>query len=70
MARIALSAMMLYSTGCSSSVPVVPADTSCAWTRHIDVTPEQVAAMKREVGIFRPLAVEIKSHNDARAARC
>jgi len=56
--------------GCSSSPPIVSADVGCAWTRHIDVSPEQVAAMKRDAAVFRPLAVEIKSHNDAREARC
>ncbi|CAB4165228.1 hypothetical protein UFOVP833_38 [uncultured Caudovirales phage] len=70
MVRTALLAMTLCSTACGNSPPVISADTSCAWTRHIDVTEWQISAMKRDPNMWRPLALEIKGHNDERGKRC
>lgn len=54
---------------CASN-PTISADTSCAWTRHIDVTGDQIGRMKTEPTIWRPLAEQIVEHNKARAQRC
>jgi hypothetical protein len=55
---------------CASEPAIISADTGCAWTRHIDVSEDVISRMKLEPSIFRPLALEIKGHNDARAKNC
>ena len=63
--KIALCLTTLCSTACSSKpLPVIGADLSCVRFRHIDVTEWQVADMKKDPNQWRPLAVQIKSHND------
>lgn len=53
-----------------SPPPIVSADTYCVRTRTFDVTPEQVGEMKSKPSIWRPLAVQIKDHDDVRAKNC
>jgi len=59
-----------YLTGCSPPPPVISADLSCIWTKNIDVTPWQVDDMKKDPNQWRPLAIQIKDHNDERVKRC
>ena len=69
----ALTALCLttsFLTACSSNPPVVSADTSCVRFRHIDVTEFQVADMKKEPGTWRPLAVQILTHNEVYEKAC
>lgn len=67
---IALCLTTSFLTACASNPPVVSADTSCAWSDHIDVTDDQISRMKLEPSIWRPLALQIKGHNDERTKRC
>lgn len=64
------SLLLLGLGACSPKPPVVNADLSCVWTKPFDVTQFQVDAMKKDPGTWRPLAVQLKDHNDERAKRC
>ena len=69
--KIALCLTTLFLTGCCDDKPVqIAADLSCSRFRHIDVTEWQVADMKRDPNQWRPLAVQIKSHNDEYEKAC
>ena len=70
-AKIALCLTTLFLTACSSKpAPVISADLSCVRFRHIEVTQWQVDDMKRDPNQWRPLAVQIKSHNDEYEKAC
>ena len=56
--------------GCSPKPPILSGDLSCVWTKPIGVTLAQVDEMKTKPDIWRPLALQIKDHNDERLIRC
>ena len=70
-ARIALCLTMPFLTAfCAKKEVQIAADTSCVRFRHIDVTMWQVEDMKKDPNQWRPLAVQIKSHNDEYEKAC
>lgn len=65
--------MLCLTTSClmaCAPTPPLETDLSCTWTKAFDVTQLQVEAMKRDPGTWRPLAVQIKDHDDERKKRC
>lgn len=69
--KIALCLTTPFLTAYCDKKPVqIAADTSCVRFRHIDVTEWQVADMKKDPNQWRPLAVQIKSHNDEYEKAC
>ncbi len=55
---------------CSPKPPVLSGDLSCIWTKPISVTLDEVDEMKTKPATWRPLALQIKDHNDERLKRC
>ena len=58
---------MIFSAGCSTTVS---GDTYCVGTKHIPITQWQYDRMVQEPEGWRPLALDIKDHNDLRHKRC
>lgn len=68
--KIALCLTISFLTACAKKEVQIAADTACVRFRHIDVTEWQVADMKKDPNQWRPLAVQIKSHNDEYEKAC